>query len=121
VKNAHQEPKTCQWSPGSECQLFPDYTNELFLHDGRSYCQFHLPLNSPSKLDANAFSARFSEVLGPRVGLRDFSGVAFPGRAPLGAVQYRVDVEAILRQCTFGPFVNFSLNGVGADLTKSRF
>jgi len=94
----------CQWNTARECH-FAVHVDELLEHDGRFYCLFHLPLDNDNKLDPNEFSIQFNEALAPGIGLRDFSGVAFPGHATHGMVAtYRVDVEAVFQNCTFGRF-----------------
>jgi len=94
----------CQWNTARECQ-FAVHDDEVLEHDGRCYCLYHLPLDNGNKLDLNEFSIHYNKALTPCIGLRDSSGVAFRGHATHGMVAtYRVDVEAVFQNCTFGRF-----------------
>jgi hypothetical protein len=85
----------CQWNTvGSASSRY--MTMNYWSTTERFYCLFHLPLDNDNKLDPNELSIQFNEAPAPGIGLRDFSGVAFPGHATHGMVAtYRVDVEAV--------------------------
>lgn len=110
---------SCEWNPNQKCQL-AGYVGDFSELSGKSYCSFHLPLESELKLDHQAFAIEFSKVR--EAGARDFSGIAFPGRrTPADNPTYRIGLPIKLRQIRVGEGTTIAFDNVGCDLSEATF
>jgi hypothetical protein len=104
----------CEWNPEKGCGL-NQANRPIIDYKGKSYCDFHLPLESISKPKGSDLGGVWADLINN--GTKDFSGIELPGRT-----NYRTYSEFIMPNARVGQGASILAGDYGAfDFSGTTF